>query len=350
MINKREKRGKNKVATKNNYPYTTNVYNLEPTDKEIPKFDDIRDVIIKRTVDVFEYVKGHSIIIGYNSKSEYFDISYEERDEEDENRDAYTTLEANCNDSSYNFYNNIQKVKKLLGGGKVDFYLFGEFIEIDTQREKYLEKEKEVDFYVTDIYVNKNWVCTDDLQMICSKANIKLLPHLYHGAFNEKAFEVLLNNHSTINENVDTYGIYVKTIIEDEYKSKRLAAIFKNSKYITQKELNQNLFEKIADEVIKNHFNDVVKRNVAGMAINGFNNAAYGHPSTNVKKEKKEKVLSQCVNNTINIYLITKLTTYIYKYYANNIGTDAYKKIEENVVKSLKKKLPTYFLNYINFI
>lgn len=348
MINKRNKKGKNNMGTKTTYPYNASSYNLEPTDKEIPNFNDIKEVIEKRTVDVFEYVKGHSVIIGYDHKKKYFDVSYEERSEEAENRDAYTTLEANCNDSSYNFYSNIQKVKNLLGGGRVDFYLFGEFVEADTQREKYLEGEKEVDFFITDIYINKNWVCTDDLQMICDKANIKLLPHLYHGVYNEKAFEVLLNNHSTINKKVDTYAIYIKTIIEDEYKSKRLAAMFKNSKYISQKEIDKNLQEKIADEVLKNHFNDIVKRNVVGISVNGFTNGAY-NVKTNVNKERKEKVLSQCVSNTINIYLIAKLYTYIYKYYAG-VGKDTYKEIEQNVIKILKKKLPSYFLKSINFV
>jgi len=340
MIQNKEKR--KKVSTKNTTSNT--YYNQLPVNKEISKYQDVASELSSRTIEVFEIVKGHSIILDYNSKSEYFYIDYEDPDDKKETNIAFTTMEANCNDKAYKFYDNIHRLKTFLGSSKIDFKVFGEFIDANTQREKYLKEEKGVDFFITDIYINSNWICTDDIELLCEKSKLKSLPKLYHGKFNEKAINTLADGKSVINQDVDRYAVYIKPILEDKIGVKRIAAILLNDKYATENtdsDFNKALYDKVANEMIKKHLNTFARENVFNLASTGCSTKPK-HSNLRIVNNDKEKVIKTCVYSAMNIYLIPKMSTYIYKYLGS---LNNYKEVEEKVKKSLKKKLPKIFID-----
>lgn len=311
-------------------------FHLPPKGKSIPKYTEIKKEITNRNVVALEVVKGHSMIISYDALNKSFEIEYESKLDKNESNNAFLVLDGNINNKKYAFYNNIRVVADMIGGGKVDFALYGEFIDEETQRQPYVEKDK-ADFLLYDIHVNDNWMCQDDIDDIAEKSKMRLAPKVFEGKFNEVKLNKTVEGVSSYNSKLKRHSIIIKPTLEDEFSNKRIIAEFVNSTFKKKEPAkNDSEFNKkcdsLAQEVINKHLtNDVVstiEKTVRKKypAINGAN---------------KDKALSYSVSEAINVYLSHNIHFYAYKYFGKAYE---FRTVHEAVRGYMKKKVPYFFL------
>jgi hypothetical protein len=320
-MNKKDKKTDTSVTVYNNKE------NNFPKSKEISSWNDMREELFLRRVGVFEIIKGVSMIISYNHTTKYFNVIYEGDEKNNGDASAYITLEANANNPKFVFYDKLLSLSESIGFGEVDFAIYGEIIGKKYQKKDYLNKDNFIDFIVADIYVNKNWMCYDDLKFLTEKSNLKLMPLIYEGIISNEKTKNLLDNKSNYNEKVEIHSILIKPTIEDEYKYKRIASIVSNEDFLENK-----IYEKMADEIVESYFTKNILYSVSNL----------------IKKfdvSDKNKLLSLSVNNAINIYLFPKFSIVIQKYFKTT-SKNEYEEITKKIKKILKKKLPKYFIEY----
>jgi hypothetical protein len=311
-------------------------FHLPPKGKSIPKYVDIKKEITDRNVVALEIVKGHSMIISYDALNKLFEIEYESNTDKDESNSAFLVLDGNINNKKYAFYNNVRIVADMIGGGEVDFALYGEFIDEETQRQPYVEKDK-ADFLLYDIYVNDNWMCQDDIDRIAEKSKMRLAPKIFEGKFNEVKLNKIVEGKSSYNSKLKRHSIIVKPTLEDEYNNKRIAtkftsSIFKKKEPVKDDSEFNKKCSSLAQEVINKHLTNNVVSTIEKTvrkkypAINGVN---------------KDKALSYSVNEAINVYLSHNIYFYAYKYFGKAYE---FRTVHETVRGYMKKKVPHFFL------
>lgn len=158
------------------------------------------------------------------------------------------------NDLVKYFNNNFTKSfsKVIMEFNSVPFIIFGDYLKSNSKI-NYLNKSEEK-LIINDIFINDNWVCSDDFYEILKKTNFSYSPILYKGEFNENIIKNLLTKNSIISENKNTeiYSIFIKPIIEDNYEGKnRLMAQVYNKKYkpITMKDIKDKINKKMEEEM-----------------------------------------------------------------------------------------------------
>lgn len=321
----------NKMSNKQNF-------HLPPKGKCIPKYSTIKKEIIGREVVGLEVVKGHSMIISYDSFKKDFDIEYERKKDEKESNSAFIVLDGNINNSDYAFYKNVRTVANIIGGGEVDFALYGEFIDQETQRQPYI-KNSGADFLLYDIYVNDNWMCQDDIDIIAEKSNLRLAPKIFNDGFNEIKLNKLTTEKSSYNKKVKCHSIMVKPTLEDEYNNNRIVAIFTNSAFKKDEEKSSEFYKKcedLAQEVIGKHLTNHIIKEVEKTVRKKY---------LVINKSNKDKVLSYSINETLSKYLNHNIKTYVNKYFGSSYE---FSSVYKTVHSYLKKRLPYFYLKHYN--
>lgn len=302
-----------------------------PSTKEIPLYKYVEETFKGRSVTILEVIKGYSVILTFDKEEKKFFVSYEKDSPKSPQVEA--TLDVNANEEEYEFHKKLNKAIERIGYGMISFSIYGEFVDKNTQYLNYVNDNK-ADFIIYDVYLNSNWMCQDDIQEIFGDiAGLHIAPKIYKGKFDEIEINKSFNKKSLYNKDIDVYGIIVKPNIEDEYKTKRIASFFIDNRY---KEVKKD--DNYKDTIIKIAY-ELAEENQKQLK---YIKMEVERKFELVKKNKGE-ILSYSVNQLIDIYLSAKIYQKIYSNFNKNKASNL-KSIEKDVIKELKKILPSYFM------
>lgn len=182
--------------------------------------------------NIMEMPKGVSFCVTYEKGKDDFQINFKNGETVDKS-EFYLTLDANINAKGMSLYKPFRELSLRLGYRQVDFTVFVEYISFKSQKCKYFEEgDDTVSIIVTDIFINSNWVRQKDMARICSECGLFTMPILYEGVYNKDIIEVYANDvYSYFSKKDKPYGVMIKSVIEDEKDSKRMAAIKLNKRF-----------------------------------------------------------------------------------------------------------------------
>ena len=270
------------------------------------------------TMHIYERVRGRSFIVTYESE-----------------RGVYVYSPDNLDEIVENFNNNaaksFAKVRDYLCNQ--DFAIYGEYITPELSKTPYSGEGK---IYFYDIFVNDNWIRNDDFVEMAESFNLPIAPvvsTVSSGLLTEKYLKKMLDNKSSVPNNKDIYGFYIKSLLEfGSHRNVNKGAFdFENPKYSQNKKKDKSAKKK--DEKIKNDVVELARYTITEKVVSDWK-----------KKLKKEKI--DISKNNLDKILPPLVDDYLFNFSEDVLILAQEENIEvDEACDKIKKFIPRVIIN-----